>query len=496
MANPGIRYDYNSAMPTLNPDDCYQALAARDARFDGRFFVGVSTTGIYCRPICRVRLPGRDRCRFYPSAAAAEQAGFRPCLRCRPELAPGLSREEAVSRLAQRAAARIRAGALADGSLETLAASLNISSRQLRRAVEQTFGVSPIALAQSYRLLTAKQLLTDTHLRAIDVAYTSGFSSVRRFNACFRQHYRLTPGQLRKQGGKVAGEPGLQLRLGYRPPLAWQALVEFLASRGADGCSAVLDGRLYQTLRVGEISGWLVAEHNAERHQVVVSLSSALAPVFPRLGVALRHYFDLDASPETIDDQLRQHPLLRHCVRQTPGLRLPGTLDSFELAARAVIGQQVSVKAAGTVFNRFVQRFGEALETPIETLNRLAPRPETVAGAALNELIALGLTERRASTLKRLARAFADDELTLAYGDDSHRACQQLQALPGIGPWTAQYIALRALGDPDAFPASDLGLMKALGATSARDAERLAAPLKPWRAYAAIHLWRHLNSGG
>lgn len=253
-------------------------MSTHDSRFDGRFFVGVSTTRIYCRPICRVKLPKAERCTFYPSAAAAEQAGYRPCLRCRPELAPGLSREDAVARLAHRAASKIRAGALTDASLDDLARSLDISSRQLRRAVEKAFGVSPIALAQSYRLLAAKQLLTDTRLPTTDVAFASGFSSVRRFNAAFREHYRLNPSQLRKLNGKADSQPTLTLRMAYRPPLAWSGLIQFLSSRSADGCALIDNGKFYKTVRIGEISGWFVAEHDEKRQQVCVELSASLTP--------------------------------------------------------------------------------------------------------------------------------------------------------------------------------------------------------------------------
>ncbi len=487
---------YSTDRSALVPEHCYQAMSTRDSRFDGRFFVGVSSTGIYCRPICRVKLPKAENCSFYPGAAAAEQAGFRPCLRCRPELAPGLSREDAVARLAHRAASKIRAGALTEGSLESLATHLKISSRQLRRAIEKEFGVSPIALAQSYRLLAAKQLLTDTPLRATDIAFASGFSSVRRFNDAFRKHYRLSPSQLRKQNGKNESEAKLTLRMAYRPPLAWAGLVQFLGSRGADGCIYLEDNKLHKTLRIGEISGWFVASHDEKRHHVCVELSGSLTPVFAQLSVMLRQYFDLDASPLQIDSHLAQDPLLKPYIENSPGLRLPGTLDVFELAARAIIGQQVSVKAASTVFNRMVRAFGETIETPFPALNMISPNAECIAHTPVPELITLGLNERRAKTLHAMAVAIHSGQLRLDYGCDSLEACNQLQNLPGIGPWTAQYIALRALGDPDAFPASDLGLMKALRLDKPSDVEKTAVAWQPWRAYAAIHLWQRLNSGG
>lgn len=481
---------------SLNPDQCYQLLAARDARSDGDFYVGVSTTGIYCRPVCRVKLPRRERCSFYPSAAAAEQAGYRPCLRCRPELAPGRSRQDAVAQLAYLANHKIRAGALSQQSLEAFAASLHISSRQLRRATEQTFGASPSALAQTYRLLSAKQLLTDTNLRATDIAFASGFSSVRRFNDAFKKHYRLTPGALRKRHTAENGNAAFVIRLSYRPPLAWNVLIHFLHSRSATGTSLIQGETLLKTLRVGEYQGWFSARQDSPKHQLIVEASRDLAPVFVPLVNLLRQYFDLDASPHIIDAHLSQHSLLSRCVQSLPGLRLPGSLDAFELCARAIIGQQVSVKAASTVFNRFCQRFGAPLQTPFAELNRLPPLADTVAEGPLDELIALGLNERRASTLLNIARAFSEGRLHFGYGDTSEEICRDLQSLPGIGPWTAQYIALRALGDPNAFPASDLALMQALQVKTARQAEQAVEGLQPWRAYAAIHLWLSLSAGG
>ncbi|WP_372764711.1 AlkA N-terminal domain-containing protein [Litorivivens sp.] len=480
---------------TLHPDQCYQQLAARDSRFDGAFYVGVTSTGVYCRPICRVRLPQPQRCRFFPSAAAAESSGFRPCLRCRPELAPGHSREDAVGKLAHTAANRIRRGALNDGSLETLASELGVSSRHIRRALEKEFGASPLAMAQTARLLSAKQLLTDSTLSITDIAFASGFSSVRRFNDAFRKHYRLTPSALRKQTGKT-DNGALSFRLGYRPPLHWDSLAQFLHSRSAAGTSELSNGVLSKTLHLGNLRGWFSATIDDKKHCLVVNASPVLSPAFASLTMRLRHYFDLDANPDTIDSHLAQNPQLKPLIQQTPGLRLPGALDAFELAARAIIGQQVSVKAASTVFNRLCERFGKTLDTPVAGLSRLPPRAEVIAVAAEQELIALGLTSRRAATLKSLADALAQGELHFDYGDNSADVCRELESLPGIGPWTAQYIALRALGDPDAFPASDLALMKAFRVTTPKASQRAAETLRPWRAYAAIHLWNSLNAGG
>jgi len=479
----------------LDPRRCYAAMLAHDRRFDGVFFVGVSTTGIYCRPICRVRMPRADRCTFYPNAASAERAGFRPCLKCRPELAPGLAPMDALPRVAQRVAARIKAGALTDGTLEILAQEFDLSSRQLRRAVESEYGVSPIELALTYRLLLAKQLLTDTSLKIIDVAFASGFSSLRRFNDAFRKRYRLNPSSLRKR--KVdATDAGIVLRLGYRPPLAWMPLVQFLASRGATRIERLIGETYYRTVRIGNEIGWIAARPDIERHQVVVEVSPTLISVLTPLSAKLRQLFDLDASPETIESHLSTDTQLGKLLDSTPGLRVPGAIDAFEISLRAVLGQQISVKAATTVFGRFVERFGADVTTPIEGLHKLAPRAIDVAAATQEQLITLGLTRRRAATIQALAIAFAEGPLALRPSMTTSEVLKTLLEIPGIGPWTAHYIAMRVLGDPDALPHSDLGLMRALGVTQAKDVLTAAESWRPWRAYAALHLWHGLSTGG
>jgi AraC family transcriptional regulator of adaptative response / DNA-3-methyladenine glycosylase II len=481
----------------LDHQHCYEAIKARDARFDGAFFVGVSSTGIYCRPVCTVRTPGRDRCSFYRNAASAEAAGYRPCLRCRPELAPGASSVDAVRRTARLAAARIEAEALSDSSIETLAAEFKLSSRQLRRVIEREYGVSPIELAQTRRLLLAKQLLTDTRLRVSDIAFASGFASVRRFNHLFRTRYRLNPMALRRQQiESPAG--GITLKLGYRPPYAWTTLVQFLASRGASHVEQLDGARYLRTVRLGAYTGWIAAELDPSpgRNLLRVEIAPTLLPVLTMLQPRLRQLFDLDANPMVIEAHLRQDRRLAKHVGATPGLRVPGAIDGFELALRAVLGQQVTVKAATTLFGRFVQAFGDSVQTPYPGLDRLAPRAQDVAQASQQQLIDLGLTRRRAETVRQLALAVADQGLRLEASVDNAAVLAVLQAIPGIGPWTAQYIALRALADPDAFPVGDLGLLKALKLTRAAELQVAAERWRPWRGYAALHLWNSLGKGG
>jgi AraC family transcriptional regulator, regulatory protein of adaptative response / DNA-3-methyladenine glycosylase II len=479
---------------SLDAQHCYEVMKARDPRFDGVFFVGVSTTGVYCRPVCKVRMPGPDRCSYFANAASAEAAGFRPCLRCRPELAPGAAPVDAAQRLASAAVARIEAGALSGSSVQDLAAELGISSRQLHRVVESAYGVSPLALAQTRRLLLAKQLLTDTSLRVIDVAFASGFSSVRQFNRLFREQYRLNPLSLRKQTGKQADEQIL-LKLGFRPPLAWPALAGFLAGR-AGTRTEKLSGNMYlRTVRLGPHRGFIRAEPLGPS-LLGVRVSPSLLPVLPELRTRLRRLFDLDANPAAIDPLLRRHPELRGHLKRTAGLRVPGAFNGFELALRAVLGQQISVKAATTIYGRFVDTFGSKLETSDTDVDRVAPDAADIANANLQQLIDRGLTQRRAETVRALARAAADGFVTLDPPVDLVAMRRALQELPGIGPWTAEYVAMRALGDPDAFPHSDLGLLNALKLEKPAALLALAEAWRPFRAYAALHLWHGYSQGG
>jgi AraC family transcriptional regulator of adaptative response / DNA-3-methyladenine glycosylase II len=480
----------------LDQDHCYEAMKARDTRFDGVFFVAVSTTGIYCRPVCTVRTPGRDRCTFYANAATAEAAGYRPCLRCRPELAPGAAPMDAARRVSRLAVARIEEGYLCDADLETLAAEFSISSRQLRRVVEHEYGVTPVELAQTRRLLLAKQLLTDTQLKMADVAFASGFASVRRFNHLFRTRYGLNPTAMRRSRTPEAAGGAITLKLGYRPPLAWSALSGFLTSRGAI-CTERLDrGRYLRTVRLNGHVGWIAVAPAKQQNVLCVDVATSLLPVLTPLLVRLRRLFDLDANPSVISAHLSHDRRLAKAIRATPGLRVPGALDGFELALRAVLGQQITVKAATTVFGRFAEFFGDTVHTPFDGIDRVAPSADAIANASLQQIIERGLTRKRAETVKILAQAVADGGVRLEPSVQIDDTVAALDALPGIGPWTIEYISMRALRNPDAFPSSDLGLLKALGLAHPKHLAAVAEAWRPWRAYAAIHLWQGVSAGG
>jgi AraC family transcriptional regulator of adaptative response / DNA-3-methyladenine glycosylase II len=475
---------------TIDHETCYRALAARDVRFDGLFFVGVTSTGIYCRPVCTARTPGRARCRFFPVAALAEREGFRPCLRCRPELAPGLAPVDAVAMLARQAAARIESGALNDDAgLEELAGELGISTRQLRRAVRQEFGVSPIELAQTNRLLLAKQLLVDSALPIIEVALASGFSSVRRFNALFRRHYGFPPSRLRKSNTFRKPADTFRLTLAYRPPLAWPELLRFLSDRATAGVELVSNAAYARTVAVGEQRGWLRVEQAAGRNALTVELSTSLSSVLPPVLSRLRHLFDLRARPDVIDLQLSHDSRLAESIRRTPGLRLPGAFCGFELAVRAILGQQVSVAAATTLAGRLAIQFGTRIEPPHPGLCRIAPCAQQLAQVDPDELTRLGILKSRATAICVLARGVMQRKIELEPGTDAEKVLEQLVEIPGIGDWTAQYIAMRALHWPDAFPVGDLGLVRGSGMTSAVALRKRADTWRPWRAYAAMHLW-------
>jgi len=470
----------------LDTDQCYQAILTHDARFDGVFFVGISTTRIYCRTVCAARTPRPDRGAFYPSAAATEQAGFRPCLRCRPELAPGLSRFDSGDQLAGAAAARIEAGALTEGGAAGLAADMGISERHLRRVIAREFGVSPVQLAQTQRLLLAKRLLTDTNLPIGEVAFASGFSSLRRFNALFQERYRLNPTAQRR--ARPSGPPEtLACEVAYRPPLDWDALLAFLAGRAAQGVEA-LDGHRYlRTARLGESRGWIMVEPIAERPTLRVTLSASLAPVLRPALARVRHLFDLQADPLTIAAHLGS------LADAHPGLRVPGAFDGFEMAVRAVLGQQVSVRAASTLAARVASALGEPLLTPFASLTHLPPTPDQIAAARPEDLIALGIIPARAHSILALAHAVKSGLISLEPGGDPEETMTRLRSLPGIGDWTAQYVALRALAWADAFPHTDLGIRKALGGSPPKRLLEIAERWRPWRSYAAMHLCKSLE---
>lgn len=465
-------------------DRWYRALASRDARFDGVFFVGVTTTGIYCRPICTARLPGRPRCLFFNSRVEAEGAGFRACFRCRPELAPGHASVDAVPRLVDRAVRRIESGALNEASVDDLADELGVTGRHLRRTMVEVLGVSPVELAQSTRLAFAKRLIQDTSLPLTELALASGFQSVRRFNSAFRAQLGRAPSTVRKE--KRAPSSEVQLRLDYRPPLSFETMLKFLEYRSILGTERVVEGAYHRTIRMDGKVGWVSVRSENERLIAFVSVS--LVGSLMGLVAKLRALFDLDAKPTEIDSCLEKSPRLRERVKRQPGLRVPGAVDGFELGVRAVLGQQVSVKGAATLAARMVQRFGEKIENAPVGLTHVFPKAETIAEASLEDIAAIGMPRSRALTLKRLASEMASG-LKLEPGVPLEPTLTRLMDVPGIGEWTAQYLAMRALSWPDAFPASDLGVLKGLGVRKASESLKIAEAFRPWRAYATLHLW-------
>lgn len=473
----------------------YSAYVARDPRFDGVFFIGVTSTGIYCRPVCTAKTPKAANCRFFDNAEAAEKASFRPCLRCRPELAPGNAPVDDARRIASFLAHQIEEGMLDDGAgMEAVAARFGWSSRQIRRIVHRELGVSPIDLVLTRRLLLAKQLLTETTLPITQVAFASGFSSLRRFNDAFGSRYGMPPTRFRKAtdaASAVASDDTFTLQLSYRPPFDWSGMLRFLGARALTGVEQIEDESYARTVRLGAHTGWIRVRHAPEKRSLLVQLTHSLTPVLSALLGRLRHVFDLSARPDIIAHQLGRDPRLADIVARNPGLRVPGALDGFELAMRAILGQQVTVKAATTLAGRLVGAFGAPIETPHEGLGRLCPTPARIAAATVEEIASLGIIRSRAGSLIALAEEIASGRLHLDAGARPERVIEQLVALRGIGAWTAQYIAMRALRWPDAFPKEDIALRNALGGVSAARAEELSQTWRPWRSYATLHLWGH-----
>ena len=490
-------------------DRWYAALQARDPRFDGVFFVAVSTTGIYCRPVCAARTPGRNRCAFFTDAAQAETAGYRACFRCRPESAPGAAPVDARSRLVRAALARVDAGFLNDGSIEALARALGVTDRHLRRVVADEVGASLVEIAQSRRLAMARRLLADSGLSVAAIAFASGFRSVRRFNALFAKRYGRAPTRWRQAGATAAapgrapdarplGEAALSLRLSFRPPLHWAELLAFLGPRAIAGVETVKDGAYLRTVRAGKDVGLIHVALDAGGGHLRATITPELVDHLMRIVTRLRALFDLDARPDVVAGHLASDTLLGPFVRQMPGLRLPGAFDPFEAAVRAVLGQQISVRAAATLAGRLVARFGRPLPVNARRgagLTHVFPTPAELAATPANELASIGLPGARAATLQGLATLFADDAfLTAMETGERDEVARLLKQVRGIGDWTAAYLSMRALHDPDAFPAGDLGVRKALGGLALKKVEARAEAWRPWRAYAVMHLWGSLGA--
>src|SRR5262245_37460787 len=450
-----IRRDIGASRAHIRPmildaDTCHAACDAKDRRFDGRFYVGVLSTGIYCRCICPARTPKRVNRTFWPSAAAAEAAGFRPCLLCRPERAPGLAPIDAPARLAAAAYARIEAGSLEEQGLEALADELGVTSRHLRRVMNAQFGASPIEIAQTGRLLAARRLLNETALPITEIAFAAGFRSLRRFNATMKDRYGAPPSKMRGRKAIARGET-FTVSLSPRGDYAIAPLLDFLRMRALPGVEHGGANTYARVLKWGDALGWL--EIGMGPKGLTLTLSENLAPHLRPLVANVRGAFDLDAEMTAVDAHLASDLGLARDVKREPGVRVPGALDGFETAIRAVLGQQVTVIGARTLTQRLVAKFGAALERAPDGLSRAFPDAAALANAGAVSIAKVGLPTKRAETLHRLAVASADGKLPLARGAvAAGRAA--LANIPGVGPWTIEYVALRALGDPDAYPAT------------------------------------------
>lgn len=478
----------------LDPRACYRAITTRDARFDGRLFVGVRTTGVYCRPICPARTPKREHVQFFPTAAAAHEAGFRPCLRCRPETAPDLAAWRGTSNTVARALSLIELGGLDDAAVETLATKLGIGERQLRRLFRQHLGASPVAVAQTRRVLLAKQLLHETRLPMSDVALASGFGSIRRFNETFQRLFHRPPGALRRSGRpSTAKGDDVSVQLRFRPPYDWDAMLSYLQARAIAGLEVVTRDTYARTINLGDAQG-IVSVTPGHRHALRVTIRCSTLAVLPAVIARLRRLFDLAADPQAIGAHLSEDPLLAPLVAARPGLRVPGAWDGFELAVRAVLGQQITVRAAIGLASRLVATYGEPLGSLAGHVAGLTTVFPTAARLATLAPDRLPMPHARAVGLVSLAKAVAADPSFFRIGRTLEQVVTDLEQLRGVGKWTAHYIAMRELREPDAFPQADVGLLRALVDARGRrptPAELLARAerWRPWRAYAAQHLW-------
>lgn len=479
----------------LDPRICDRARLARDCRFDGLFFTGVISTGIYCRPTCPARPPKPENIVYFPSAAAAAEAGLRPCLRCRPEAAPGSPAWNGTSATVSRAMLLIRDGALNEGSLADLASRVGVGGRQLRRLFQTHLGASPKALATTQKVLFAKKLLDETRLSVTDIAFASGFGSIRRFNAAFGKVYGRSPSALRvSPDSGDSGEAGrfqCTFSLPYRPPLDWPRMLAFFAARAIPGVEWVGEGVYQRTIRVNETNGTIDVAHASRGDALSLTVSLSDSRDLMAIVERVRRIFDLDANMGAIHGVLTQDPAMKRLITRHPGLRLPGAWDPFEVAVRAIVGQQVSVKGARTLMGRIVARTGPRYQSSAQP--RLTHRFPSARELSACNLAGIGMPAKRIETLGALARAVAEGDLSLGAGIPGDELTARLTRISGIGPWTAQYIAMRGLGEPDAFPASDLGVLKALqqdeGRPTPAQVRKRAERWRPWRAYAAIHLW-------
>lgn len=483
-----------------------RARLARDARFDGQFFVGVKTTGIYCRPICPANSPKRENINFYPTAAAASEAGYRPCLRCRPECAPGTPAWHGTSTTVRRGLRLIAGGALDEGNVELLADRLGVTSRHLRRLFTKHLGASPLAVAHTQRLHFAKRLIDQTELPLAEIAVAAGYGSVRRFNDAFRNTYDRPPRDIRRRGREDQvgiDSSSLSVNLNYRKPFNWAQLLEFMRGRAIPGVESVADDCYCRTISIDGRAGILEVRHDDRAECLVLSVHAVQTTDLFMVVQKIRELFDLDAPVADIRHTLGRDKTLKACLKTNSGIRVPGAWNGFELVVRAILGQQVSVKAATTLSGRIVERYGEPLNGDLsgqfDGLTHLFPEPPTLLRARFNNM---GIVGARIETIRRIARAAVDGSLSFDAAQCPDAFCEKMTSLRGIGDWTAQYVAMRVLKHPDAFPSSDLGLLRAFD-MSGRDRLKPAAltamaeEWRPWRAYAALLLWnRSPNSGG
>jgi AraC family transcriptional regulator, regulatory protein of adaptative response / DNA-3-methyladenine glycosylase II len=475
----------------LDRNVCYRAILARDARFDGRFFVAVKTTRIYCRPLCGARAPKVENLLFYPTAAAAQAAGFRPCLRCRPESSPGMGAWLGTFSTVARALTLIEAGALDNGDVNALAERLGVGERHLRRLFDQHIGASPIAVAQTRRVLLAKKLIHETALTMTEVAESAGFGSLRRFNETFRNLFGRSPSSLRRGRSNGSGSR-VQITLSYRPPYDWDSLSRFFAARAGAGVEiANVDGYA-RTFEIDGTAGHIEVRPSLERNRFEVAIHVPRVNAIPVVVARLRRVLDLDADPAVIAAHLSEDPALERLVSARPGLRLPGAWDPFELAVRAILGQQVTVGAATQLAGRLIAAFGRRYEESPrpEGLTHLFPTAERLRDA---DVASIGMPKARGAAISALASAALNDPRLFDSAQDPADAVARLRAIPGIGEWTAQYITMRALHGSDAFPSGDVGLLRALANGGTRpgvhELTARAEAWRPWRAYAVIHLW-------
>lgn len=467
---------------------CSRARISRDPRFDGKFFIGVRGSKVYCRPICPAPTAKEKNCRYFPTAAAAAEAGYRPCLRCRPECSPGTPAWIGTPNTVSRALRLISESGL-DGGVEALAQHLGVGSRHLRRLFIRHLGAAPNAVAQTRRLHFAKKLIDETTLPMQEVAVASGFGCVRRFNAAISKTYKRTPTQIRRLSRQAVALPEDQylFHLRFRPPYDWEGMLAFLAPRATPGVEAVEDGVYRRSISFQGAAGYFEVSCDSEADTLIVRVRFGDPRALFFIIERVRAMFDLNADWTAITRVLRADPLLAESLRSSPGLRVPGCWNGFELGVRAILGQQITVKGATRLAGALVSKFGQRFSAS-NGLTHLFPQPSMLAEA---DVASIGMPKARARTIQLFAKAVRDGQINFEGIVDASTFVSRLCSIPGIGKWTAQYIAMRTLGEPDAFPSGDLGLLRSLSLENPRELEERAEAWRPWRAYAAMYLWSH-----